>query len=118
MEFHRITKGCDKVLQMGEVVLISGEERNLGKWMKGRVLRYVDDEVIRGAIVCTKGIITSNVQFSSYARWRSGARYVTLRNTNAITEEKSSEERRTRMKRQAARDPEHRIKEFLEHEDE
>ena len=57
MEFHRITKGCDKVPQLGEVVLIIGEETNRGKWMNGRVLRYVKgkDGVIRGAIVLHKG---------------------------------------------------------------
>ena len=41
MEFHKMNKGHDEVSQIGEVVLIVGEEKNPGKWMRGRVIRHV-----------------------------------------------------------------------------
>ena len=57
MEFHRINKGQNDVPQVGEVVLIVGEEKNHGLWMKARVLRHVKgkDRVMRGAILLHKG---------------------------------------------------------------
>ena len=57
MELHKINKGGGEVPQLGEIVLIVGEERNCGKRMKGRILRYVNgkDGVIRGAIILHKG---------------------------------------------------------------
>ena len=119
MVFHRITKGWDKVPQLGEVVLIVGEERNRGKWMKGIVLRCVKgkDGVIREAIVLHKGNrIERPIQLLCPLEIKSPLR--DAEGHNAITEEESSEERRTRKKRQAARDAELRIKECLKHEDE
>ena len=57
MDYHRINRKEAVVPEVGEVVLIVGEEKNRGLWMKGRVLQHVQgkDGVIRGAIVLHKG---------------------------------------------------------------
>ena len=57
MDYHRINRTEAVVPEVGEVVLIVGEEKNRGLWMKGRVLQHVKgkDGVIRGAIVLHKG---------------------------------------------------------------
>ena len=57
MEFHKINRGQTEVPQLGEVVLILGEEKNRGRWMRGKVLRHVTgkDGVIRGVILLHKG---------------------------------------------------------------
>ena len=56
MEFHRINKGQNDVPQVGKVVLVVGEEKNRGLWMKARVLHVKGkDGVIRGAILSHKG---------------------------------------------------------------
>ena len=57
MDYHRINRTEAVVPEVGKVVLIVGEEKNRGLWMKGRVLQHVKgkDGVIRGAIVLHKG---------------------------------------------------------------
>ena len=57
MDHHRINRSGTVVPEIGEVVLIVGDEKNRGLWMKGRVLKHVTgkDGVIRGAIVLHKG---------------------------------------------------------------
>jgi hypothetical protein len=37
MESHRINREKSQPPEVGEIVLIVGEERNRGKWMKGKV---------------------------------------------------------------------------------
>jgi len=57
MDYHRINRTEAVVPEIGEIVLIVGEEKNRGQWMKGKVLQHVTgrDGVIRGAIVLHKG---------------------------------------------------------------
>ncbi len=57
MEYHRVNKNTSPVSQIGEIVLIVGEEKNRGRWMKGKVVKYVKgkDGMIRGVIVLHKG---------------------------------------------------------------
>ncbi len=57
MESHRINRVETQPPAVGEVVLIVGEEKNRGKWMKGKVLRIVKgaDGVPRGVILLHKG---------------------------------------------------------------
>ena len=61
MDYHRINRTEAVVPEIGEVVLISGEEKNRGLWMKGKVLQHVTkhvtgrDGAIRGAVVLHKG---------------------------------------------------------------
>lgn len=57
MESHRMVKGDGKLPNVGEVVLIIGEEKNRGLWKKGKVLRRVvgKDGVIRGVVLQHKG---------------------------------------------------------------
>ncbi len=57
MESHRIDRVETQPPAVGEVVLIVGEEKNRGKWMKGKVLRIVKgaDGVPRGVILLHKG---------------------------------------------------------------
>ncbi|CAB4026448.1 Hypothetical predicted protein [Paramuricea clavata] len=57
MEYHRVNKSPSAVPEIGEIVLIVGDEKNRGRWMKGKVVKYVKgkDGVIRGVIVLHKG---------------------------------------------------------------
>ena len=57
MEYHRMNKTISPVPEMGEIVLIVGEEKNRGRWMKGKVVKHVKgkDGVIRGVVVLHKG---------------------------------------------------------------
>jgi hypothetical protein len=57
MEYHRVNKSTSPVPEIGEIVLIVGDEKNRGRWMKGKVVKYVKgkDGVIRGVIVLHKG---------------------------------------------------------------
>ena len=57
MESHRIKRGESDYPEIGEIVLIIGEEKNRGKWKKGRVLRHIRgrDGVVRGVDLLHKG---------------------------------------------------------------
>ena len=57
MESHRINRAKSQPPEVGEIVLIVGEERNRGKWMKGKVTRIVKgvDGVARGVVLLHKG---------------------------------------------------------------
>ena len=57
MEYHCVNKSTSPVPEIGEIVLIVGDEKNRGRWMKGKVVKYVKgkDGVIRGVIVLHKG---------------------------------------------------------------
>ena len=58
MESHRINyRAKSQPPEVGEIVLIVGEERNRGKWMKGKVTRIVKgvDGVVIGVVLLHKG---------------------------------------------------------------
>ena len=41
MEYHCVNKSTSPVPEIGEIVLIVGDEKNRGRWMKGKVVKYV-----------------------------------------------------------------------------
>lgn len=45
------------MFEIGEIVLVVGENRNRGKWKKVKVVRYVKgrDGVVRGVVLLYKG---------------------------------------------------------------
>ena len=47
-------KGGGRVPEVGDILLIVSDEKNLGEWKKGRVLRMVKgkDSVVRGVVLC------------------------------------------------------------------
>ena len=57
MESHRINCGKQPIPEIGEIVLVVGEQKNRGEWMKCRVIRHVKgrDGVVRGVILLHKG---------------------------------------------------------------
>ena len=57
MESHRIKRSESDYPEIGEVVLIIGDEKNRGEWKKGRVLKHIRgrDGVIRGVELLHKG---------------------------------------------------------------
>ena len=57
MESHRIKRGGSDYPEIGEIVLIIGDEKNRGEWKKGRVLRHIRgrDGVVRGVGLLHKG---------------------------------------------------------------
>ena len=56
MESHRVVKGDGKLPEVGEIVLVVGEEKNRGFWKKGKVLRHIvgKDGVMRGVVLLHK----------------------------------------------------------------
>ena len=57
LESHRINRDVSCLPKVGEIVLIIGEEKNRGEWIKAKVLRLVKgkDNVVRGIILLHKG---------------------------------------------------------------
>ena len=57
MESHRIQRERSQTPDLGETVLVLGEEKNRGKWMKGKVVKHIKgmDEIVRGVILLHKG---------------------------------------------------------------
>ena len=57
MQSHRIKRGESDYPEIGEVVLIIGDEKNRGEWKKGRVLKHIRgrDGVVRGVDLLHKG---------------------------------------------------------------
>ena len=56
MESHRISGDVSCLPEVGEIVLIVGEEKSRGEWKKAKVLRLVKgkDSVVRGIILLHK----------------------------------------------------------------
>ena len=57
LESHGVNRKTTPVPDIGEIVLVVGDEKNQGKWKKGRVIRHVwgRDGVIRGVTLLHKG---------------------------------------------------------------
>ena len=57
MEYLRVKKTTSPVPEVGEIVLVAGEEKNRGRRMKGKVIKHVKgkDGVVRGVIILHKG---------------------------------------------------------------
>eukprot|EP00112_Aurelia_sp_Birch-Aquarium-sp1_P021292 Seg57.1 transcript_id=Seg57.1/GoldUCD/mRNA.D3Y31 product="hypothetical protein" protein_id=Seg57.1/GoldUCD/D3Y31 len=57
MGVHRITKSNTCIPKLGEIVLVLGEERNRGKWKKGKVVSHVKgkDGIVGGVTLLHKG---------------------------------------------------------------
>ena len=58
MEAHRVNrKGKQQVPEIGEIVLVVGENRNRGEWKKGKVVHQVKgrDGVVRGVVLLHNG---------------------------------------------------------------
>ena len=57
MEQHRVRREKNACPQVGEVVLVVGDEKNRADWKKGKVVRLVkgQDGVVRGVKILTKG---------------------------------------------------------------
>ena len=56
MEGHRLNKETGTIPQVGEIVLIIGDEKNRGEWRKGKVVRLIKgkDDVVRGVTLLYK----------------------------------------------------------------
>jgi hypothetical protein len=57
MESHRVHRGVGRVPEVGEIVLLVGDEKNRGEWTKGKVERHIQgkDGVVRGVTLLHKG---------------------------------------------------------------
>ena len=57
LESHQVNRKIGPIPDIGEIVLVVGDEKNRAKWKKGRVMRHVRgrDGVIRGVILLHKG---------------------------------------------------------------
>ena len=56
METHRLNKERGATPEVGEIVLVVGDEKNRGEWKKGKVLRLIKgkDGVVRGVTLLHK----------------------------------------------------------------
>ena len=56
MEGHRLNKETGTIPEVGEIVLIIGDEKNRGEWRKGKVVRLIKgkDDVVRGVTLLYK----------------------------------------------------------------
>lgn len=57
LESQRVNNKVVEAPQIGDIVLVVGEEKNRGEWKKGKVLRHVrgKDGVVRGVVLLHKG---------------------------------------------------------------
>ena len=57
MESHRITKGTTRHPEVGEIVLVVGDEKNRGEWRKAKVVELIKgrDDVVRGVRLLANG---------------------------------------------------------------
>ena len=57
MEQHRMKRSDAVIPGVGEIVLVVGEQKNRGIWMKGKVLHHIKgrDGIVRGAVLLHKG---------------------------------------------------------------
>ena len=57
LEQHRMKRSDAVIPGVGEIVLVVGEQKNRGIWMKGKVLRHIKgrDGIVRGAVLLHKG---------------------------------------------------------------
>ena len=57
MEQHRMKRSDAVIPGVDEIVLVVGEQKNRGIWMKGKVLRHIKarDGIVQGAVLLHKG---------------------------------------------------------------
>ena len=57
MKQHRMKRSGAAIPGVGEIVLVVGEQKNRGIWMKGKLLRDIKgrDGIVRGAVLLHKG---------------------------------------------------------------
>ena len=114
MESQRINGKQAKAPEVGEIVLVVGEEKNRSEWKKGKVLRQVKgrDGVTRGVVLLHKGHeIERPLQLVCPLE---------IRCTEKIEDKKNDQrvKNTSREKRQAAVDAGKKIRDLLKKEDE
>ena len=112
MESHRINREKTLPPEVGEIVLVVGEERNRGKWKKGKVLRVVKgaDKVPRGVILLHKGNrLERPLQAVCRLEIKSVVQEVVQETTEEVTET-------VRSKRKAAVDAQAKIRELAKND--
>ena len=57
MEHHRVIKGENACPEVGEMMLVVGEEKNRAEWKRGKVVELIKgkDNAVRGVKILTKG---------------------------------------------------------------
>eukprot|EP00795_Rhopilema_esculentum_P006806 gene6806-biopygen8263 len=97
MGVHRITKFNTCIPKLGEIVLVLGEEKNRGKWKKGRVVSHVKgkDGIVRGVTLLHKGNTIERPLVVCPLEIRS---CVAEETTDERVEEKATEERSNEKK--------------------
>ena len=109
MESHRINRNTTPSPEVGEIVLIVGEEKNRGRWMKGKVLRIVKgaDGVVRGVVLLHKGNrLERPIQAIRPLEIRSAEKETIVKKEEEPTKEPNRE------KRKAAADAQAKIREL------
>ena len=111
METHRVNNKETEPPEVGDIVLVVGEEKNRGEWKKGRVVRVVKgkDGVVRGVELLHKGhTIERPLQLICPLE----IHCVTQKQPKEDETEKPEEVKRPR--RQAAKDAEKKIRTMIQ----
>ncbi|XP_028410919.1 uncharacterized protein LOC114533573 [Dendronephthya gigantea] len=114
MESQRVNGKPVNAPEVGEVVLVAGEEKNRSEWKKGRVVRQVKgkDGVVRGVVLLHKGhTIERPLQLVCPLEIRCTTKIEQRKNENKQTVEKE------KQKRGAAIEARKKIRELAETED-
>ena len=85
MEKHRMKRSDAVIPGVGEIVLVVGEQKSRGIWMKREVLRHIKgrDGIVRGAVLLHKGheierpleLATLSIGDQKCRSWREGNRW-------------------------------------------
>ena len=113
MENHRISRGSNSYPEVGEIVLIVGDEKNRGEWKKGKVVKNIRgrDDVVRGVKLLHKGHLIE--------RPLSLVCQLEIKGTSVDAEVKKASENKElrRSTRQAAKDATERVRLLLKNDD-
>ena len=134
IEHHRVNRGENACPEVGEMVLVVGEEKNRAEWKRGRVLELIKgkDNVVRGVKILTKGhtidrplpLVCSLELKQVGAQGENqvgvqGENQVGVQGENqvGVQERRMNEIEQRRSSRRAAKDANERLRQLMEDED-
>ena len=123
IEHHRVNRGENACPEVGEMVLVVGEEKNRAEWKRGRVLELIKgkDNVVRGVKILTKGHTIDRPlplvcslelkQVGAQGEKQVGAQG---KNQVGVQERRMNEIEQRRSSRRAAKDANERLRQLME----
>ena len=126
IEHHRVNRGENACPEVGEMVLVVGEEKNRAEWKRGRVLELIKgkDNVVRGVKILTKGHtidrplpLVCSLELKQVGA--QGEKQVGAQDENQVgaQERRMNEIEQRRSSRRAAKDANDGLRQLMEDED-